>query len=185
MYNYWVFLSNLSFHSGVVIYKACGLLVHFLSLQNRAASDLLLTDGCKSRKLACWTDAPEGAPTTVSLCNSSLSVYSMCDSHLHPPTSLLAELWVNVYILTHCGTASGHQHPRVKYTLLRLYIETRMEKGKHKERCASHVEAQKVGTKRKKTRGQNERRFCRGQTERENRPDTCKYTPPRAMVLSC
>lgn len=54
-------------------------------------------DSSNTRKSACWRGTPERTPSR-SLCISSLSVYSMCDRPLHGPTSLLAELWVNVYI---------------------------------------------------------------------------------------
>lgn len=55
------------------------------------------TDGCKTRKSSCRRDVPAHLPWERSLCVSSLSVYSTCDNHLHPPSWLLAELWVNVY----------------------------------------------------------------------------------------
>lgn len=57
-------------------------------------------DSSNTRKSACWRGTPERAAGRP-LCISSLSVYSMRDRPLHAPptpTSLLAELWVNVYI---------------------------------------------------------------------------------------
>ena len=60
-----------------------------------------------------------------------------------------------------------------------------MEGRKQKDRSASHTE-QKVGMQGEKLSDKTTRdTYGKGQTERENRPDTCKYTPPRAVVLSC
>lgn len=56
----------------------------------------------------------------------------------------------------------------------------------HKERRVSLVKEHKDGMQGEKNEGQKDKRHIRkGQTERESRPDTHKYTPPQAVVLTC